>query len=178
MKSKSILIIFALLVGIATILGWAFEIPEVDGTLGADELLTNSAFYGSILGGTIGFALSFTAKTGIGRFQAVGSSIVLCTAAVALLAHYTNRTLGGDDAVETVPLRVREVTAFRSGRGITREALNGPPEGYYVFVETPEGPVRLQHAGEQPNVGPDRSINVLRRPGYWGYPRYEISPPK
>ena len=170
----SVLVSGALLLGIGCVGGWAFEIPYVDQTVGAGQLLYDGALVGAGVGVAVGLALALRARTFIGRFQAFAVSVLLGAIACSLGAHATNRLLAAEGA-EVVHLRVKEIRKEWSGRGLTREALAGQPDGYYVFVETDAGLVRLhQPRGAPPAVGPSRTLPILREPGYWGYPRYSI----
>lgn len=170
----SVLVTGALLLGIGCVGGWALEIPYVDQTVGVGQLLYDGAVSGVGIGIVVGIALAARARTFIGRFQAFAVSVLLGAATFSLGAHATNRLLAAGDA-EVVHLRVKEVRKEWSGRGLTREALDSPPDGYYVFVETDAGLVRLHRAGgDPPEVGPSRTLPILREPGYWGYPRYSL----
>ena len=172
---KPFLISGAVLLGIAAVIGWAFELPLVEGTVGAYDLLFRGAIVGGAAGCLIGFFLAIKEKRFIGKFQAFASSFLLCTILAALIAHYSNRTFINDDpTVELMP--VKQVTATWKDRGLSRAELSSPPDGYYVFVETDEGTIRLYQAGSlAPEIGPARSIFVQKQVGYWGYPLFSIS---
>lgn len=173
---RTALVTLAFAIGIATAIGWAFEMPRVDATVDAGELIVRSATYGAIAGGAIGLALSFMAKTFIGRFQNLATSVVLLTVAAPLLALVTNRTLAADET-EVIYVPVKQVTAEWSGRGLTREALDGEAEGYSIYIEAPEGLTRLRRSGgPAPVIDATRELPVYRNPGYWGYPLYALAP--
>ncbi len=173
--SKPVLISSALVLAIVATLGWSFELPHVDSTVGGSKLLSDAALLGAGIGLLAGLGLAFSARSAIGKFQTVATSILLGTALITWLAHYTNRVLDAGHP-EEVQLRVKQVTKMWNGRGLSREQLNSSPDGYYVFVETEHGLLRLhQDDPIAPDVGPSRTIPVLREPGYWGYPRYSLS---
>ena len=173
---RAALVTLALAVGIGSIVGWAFEIPRIDGTVDAGELVIRAGTYGAAFGLVVGLALSFLAERFIGKFQNVATAILLCTVAAPLLALVSNRLLSADQT-EVVELPVKQVTAEWSGRGLTREALDAPAEAYSVYVEAPEGLTRLrQEGGPEPVVDATRTLPVRRNPGYWGYPLYELAP--
>lgn len=170
----SYLIIAALLLGVGCVAGWSAEIPYVDQTIGSGQLIYDGALLGACVGFAVGVLLAIRARTFIGRFQALSVSLLLGAASFALGAHATNR-LFDEGEREVVELRVKEIRKEWSGRGLTREAIESQPDGYFVFVETDDGLVRLhQDGGEKPEVGPSRTITVVREPGYWGYPRYRM----
>lgn len=172
--SRPILISSALIVGIATMVGWAFEIPYIDGTIGAPELIYSGAIAGAIIGFLVGVAAAFKGKTFIGKFQAIASSIIVFTGLFSLLAHYTNRTIGIGNP-EATELPVKQVTKMWNGRGLSLDQYENAPDGYYLFFETEDGLIRLHKVGpEAPDVGPTRTLPVLKEPGYWGYPRYSL----
>jgi len=161
--------------GLAATVGWAFEIPYVDGTVGASELIAQGAFAGAVVGTVIGILLAFSPPTFLGKFQTLATSIIVSTVLLALLAHFTNRTLSGGET-RTDHMLVKQVTKTWSGRGLSESNLTAPPDGYYVFIETPEGLLRLLSDGiEAPDVGPSRTVPVIVEPGYWGYPRYTLA---
>lgn len=173
----SILITGALLLGIGCVAGWAYEVPYVDQTIGAGELIYDGALLGACVGFAVGVVLAVRARSFIGRFQALAVSLLLGATTFALGAHLSNRLLD-DGPPEAVELRVKEIRKQWSGRGLTREALDAQPDGYFVFVETADGLVRLhQDGGDKPDVGPSRTITVVREPGFWGYPRYRMPSP-
>lgn len=173
---RPLLVTLAFAIGIACIVGWAFEVPRVDGTVNAGELIVQAATYGAGAGLVIGLALSFLADRFIGRFQNVATSILLLSVAAPLLALITNRKLSAEETV-VVELPVKQVTAEWSGRGLTRDAREGDAEGYSVYVEAPEGLTRLrQSGGPAPVIDATRKLPIYRNPGYWGYPLYELAP--
>ena len=173
-QRRSILILSGLALGIAATVGWAFEIPLLDGTVDVSELLADGVTIGASLGLAVGIVLATAARSKLGKFQTVASTILLSTALVTLLAHVTNRTLGDLEA-QTVELKVKEVTKTWSGRGLSREVLDGPPDGYYIFFETPDGLIRLlQPGGEAPEITASRRLPVVVNQGFWGYPRYSL----
>lgn len=171
----SVLISGALLLGLACVLGWAFEIPRVDQTINAGQLIYQGALGGAAVGLLVGVALAFRARTAIGKFQSLAVSLLLGAASFSLAAHASNRLMGAGEP-STLELRVKEIRKEWSGRGVSREALEGgDPDGYFVFVETEEGLVRLhQTGGSRPRVGPSRTVTVRKEPGFWGYPRYSL----
>lgn len=172
--TKPILISAGLLLGILTTLGWAFELPLLDGTINVGQLLSDAALYGALAGMLVGLVASRAARSFLGKFQITASSILLCTALVTLLAHYTNRSFG-TASEEVTALKVKEVTKSWSGRGVSREQLLSPPDGYYIFFESPSGLIRLfQEGAEAPDIGPSRQLPVVTNEGYWGYPRYRL----
>jgi len=172
---KPLLISGAVLLGIASVIGWSFELPRLEGTVGAYDLLFRGAIVGGAVGCFVGFFLALKEKRIIGKFQAFASSFLLCTILATLIAHYSNRTfIDGEPTVEFMP--VKQVTATWKDRGLSRAELSSPPDGYYVFVETDEGTIRLFQEGSlAPDIGPARSIAVQKQVGYWGYPLYSIS---
>ena len=173
---RAALVTLALVVGIGSIVGWALEIPHVDGTVDAGELILRAGTYGAAFGFVIGLALSFLAERFIGKFQNVATAILLCTIAAPLIALVSNRRLSAD-ATELIELPVKQVTAEWSGRGLTREALDAPAEAYSIYVEAPEGLTRLrQEGGPKPVIDATRTLPVYRNPGYWGYPLYALAP--
>ncbi len=170
------LVVLALVAGIACIVGWTVELPTVDATVNAGELIIKSATYGAGTGFVIGLICSFLSRSFLARFQAIATAVILCTVAAPLLALITNRKLGAPATVEQ-QLPVKQVTAEWSGRGLSRETLDQPADGYSIYVETPEGLLRLrQQGGEAPEITATRSLPVYRNPGYWGYPLYELAP--
>ena len=172
--SRIILIVLALSIGIACIIGWSFEVPRVDGTVDVGLLIIRAATIGAAVGFVVGLGIAFTAKTFLGRFQAIATAVILLTIATPLLAHYTNRTLSADEAV-VIELPVKQVTSEYSGRGLTRDALDAGPDAFSIYVETEDGLIRLRQTdGERPEVGATRTLPVLRNPGYWGYPLYAL----
>lgn len=172
--SRPILISSALVLGIITTVGWAFEIPFIDGTVGSSDLIYHGAFIGAIIGLLVGVAAAFKGKTFIGKFQAIASSIIVCTGLFGLLAHYTNRTIGSGNPVPA-ELRVKQVTKMWKGRGLSLDQYENAPDGYYLFFETEDGLIRLHKVGpDAPDIGPTRTLPVLKEPGYWGYPRYSL----
>ena len=172
----SVLITGALLLGLASVAGWAFEVSYVDQTVDAGELIYDGALLGAGVGLIVGLGLAWRARSFIGRFQSLAVSLLLGAVTFSLAAHATNRLLDAGEA-DVVELRVKEIRKDWSGRGLTREALEGPPDAYYVFVETEDGLLRLrQDGGRKPEVGPSRTIPIVREPGYWGHPRYSIPP--
>ena len=175
MIPRGALITAAVLAGFGIAAGWYLEAGELDATVGSASLLYDAALYGTIVGFVGGSLLSFSARSILGKLQTVALTVLLCAVGGPLLAHYTNRAFGGGP--ERLALPVKQVTATWAARGLTREAPQAPPDGYLVFVETGEGTVRLfRSGGEKPQVGPTRSVEVLREPGYWGYPRYSLPP--
>ena len=169
------LIALAFLIGIGCIIGWAFEIPRIDGTIDVGLLIVRAATIGAGVGFVLGVVISLSSKTFIGRFQAVATSVILCTVGGPLLGHYTNRAFSRED-VQIMDLPVKQVTSEFSGRGVSRDALEAGPNAYSIYVETEDGLVRLrQQGGEAPEIGPSRTLPVLRNPGYWGYPLYALA---
>ena len=169
------LIALAFLIGIGCIVGWAFEIPRIDATVGVGLLIVRAATIGAGVGFVLGMVISMASKTFIGRFQAVATSVVLCTVVGPLLGHYTNRALSRE-AAQVMDLPVKQVTSEFKGRGVSRDALEAGPDAYSIYVETEDGLVRLrQQGGEAPDIGPSRTLPVLRNPGYWGYPLYALA---
>ena len=173
---RATLITLAFAIGIGSIVGWAYEIPHVDGTVDAGSLVVEAGTYGAAAGLVLGLILSLLAKRFIGKFQNVATAILLLTVATPLLALITNRRLS-QGATETLELPVKQVTAEWSGRGLTREAAEGSAEGYSIYVEAPEGLTRLrQEGGPPPVIDATRTLPVYRNPGYWGYPLYALAP--
>ena len=172
---KPLLISGAVLLGIITMFGWSFELPRLEETVGAYSLLFKGALLGVSFGALLGFYLATKENSLIARFQSFASSILIFTLLTALLAHYTNRSFSKEEpATELMP--VKQVTATWKDRGLSRHELSSPPDGYYIFVETDEGTIRLLSEGAVvPDIGPSRSIAVQKQMGYWGYPRYSIS---
>ena len=174
MRTNKLLILAALVVSIAVVLGWTFEVPEVEGTVGGGELIRNGAAVGAVLGFIVGLGLTFRTSGFIKKFQVLASSVLVSTAALSLLAHLSNRKFGTEDA-HVQNLRVKQVTKTWSGRGLSTDDLLSPPDGYFVFVESDEGLVRLFQPGPSaPEVGATRDLPVRVTPGLWGYPRYEL----
>lgn len=174
--TRIVLVTLAFGIGIGSAVGWSLELPRVDATVDAGELIISAATYGAIAGFVVGLGLSFMAKTFIGRFQNIATSILLLSVATPLLAMITNRELAEDDT-ELIELPVKQVTAEWSGRGLTREALDGEAESYSIYVEAPEGLTRLrQSGGSAPVIDATRQLPVYRNPGYWGYPLYALAP--
>lgn len=171
---QKFLIVLAFVLSIAALVGWSFEASYVAGTVDVDDLLYKAATWGSISGAVLGFLLAIKAKSLIGRFQVVAVSVLIVTAISTLLAHYLNRSLGGDQQ-ETVYLPVKQVTGNWRGRGISKDALE-QPDGYFIYFETTDAePLRLYRSDpEAPDVGPSRMLPVLHNPGYFGYPRYDL----
>lgn len=170
------LVSLAFAIGIGSAIGWALEIPRVDATVHASELILRAATYGAIAGFCVGLGLSFMAKTFIGRFQNFATAILLLTIATPLLAMVTNRKLAAH-RTELVSLPVKQVTAEWSGRGLTREALDGEAAGYSIYFEAPEGLTRVRQAGgTAPVIDATRELPVYRNPGYWGHPLYALAP--
>ncbi len=173
---KGSLVVLALLAGVACVIGWSIELPLVDATVNAGELIIRAATYGAGSGILVGLLASLPLKTFLGRFQTIATAVIILTVATPLLALVTNRQFGVDQTVE-LQLPVKQVTAEWSGRGLTREALDQPADGYSIYVETDEGLLRLRQAGgEAPEITATRSLPVFRNPGYWGYPLYELAP--
>ena len=173
--TKSILISAALLLGIATVLGWSFELPRLEETVGVYQLLFKGAMIGGAFGALLGFMLALKEKRFIGKFQAFSSSLLLFTVFAALVAHWSNRSLT-DDQFSIEEMTVKQVTATWKDRGLSRQELSAPPDGYYIFVETEQGTIRLLREGSTPpEIGPSRTIQVQKQEGYWGYPLYSIS---
>ena len=172
--SRPLLISLALALALATALLWSFEIPRIDATVGAGTLIRVGAGIGAVVGVLTALFGAPAARSGIGKVQTVLSGLLVGAGLGGVLAHYTNRALPTDDPA-LVPLAVKQVTKTWSGRGVTADALEAGPEGYYIFVETDDGLVRLfQEGGEAPDIGPSRSVDVLRYPGFWGFPRYTL----
>lgn len=168
------MIIAGLVAGIAITLGWAFELPLLDGTVDVGTLISDAVLYGAAAGLLLGLVLARSATTAIGKFQVVASSVLLLSAGTALLAHYTNRKLTESEA-RISELPVKEVTKTWAGRGVSRLQLSMPPDGYYIFFETPSGLIRLRQDGATaPDVGPTRMLPVITNEGYWGYVRYRL----
>ena len=173
---RATLVTLAVATGIASVIGWALEIPRIDGTVDAGALVFRAGTYGAAAGLLVGLALSTLAKRVIGKFQNVATSILLLAVAAPLLALVTNRHFSAGET-EVLALPVKQVTAEWSGRGLTREALDGPAEGYSIYVEAPEGLTRLrQDGGPAPVIDATRTLPVERNPGYWGYPLYRLAP--
>lgn len=172
---KPLLISGAVLLGLAVVFGWSFELPRLEETVDGYDLLFKGALAGGALGLVIGVFLATKEKTFIAKFQSFASSLLLFTLLAAFLAHYSNRTIiDGEPTVEFMP--VKQVTATWKERGLSRAELSSPPDGYYIFVETDEGTIRLyRDGGLAPDIGPSRSVLVRKEVGYWGYPRYSIS---
>ncbi|MFK8058130.1 MAG: hypothetical protein AB8F78_18535 [Saprospiraceae bacterium] len=172
---KPILISGAVLLGFVTMIGWSFELPRLEETVGAYDLLFRGALLGLVLGATIGLLLAVKERSLISKFQSFATALILFTLVVSLLGHFTNRTFpSGEPSIEYMP--VKQVTATWKGKGVTRQQLSSPPDGYYIFVETDEGTIRLLQEGRTPpDIGPSRTIEVIKEVGYWGYPRYSIS---
>ncbi len=173
---RSALVVLAFLGGVACVIGWSLELPTVDATVNAGELIIRAATVGAGAGLVVGLLSCLALETFLGRFQAIATAIILFTIGAPLLALVTNRSLGADQTIE-LQLPVKQVTAEWSGRGLTREALDQPADGYSIYVETDEGLLRLrQDGGEAPEINATRSLPVFRNPGYWGYPLYELAP--
>ncbi len=174
--TKPILISGALVLAIATVIGWSFELQLLEETVGGYQLLFKGALIGGAVGALIGFVLAVKEKKIIAKFQSFASSLLLFTLLAALLAHWSNRSLTNDEfSVEE--MSVKQVTATWKDRGLSRQELSSPPDGYYIFVETDEGTIRLLREGSAPpDIGPSRTIQVQKQEGYWGYPLYSISP--
>jgi len=172
---KPVLISGAVSLGLATMFGWSFELPQLEETVGAYQLLFRGALLGLGIGILIGLFLALKEDSFIARFQSFATSIILFTLAASLAGHYTNRVFSKVEPVIEI-MTVKQVTATWNGRGLTRQQLSSPPDGYYVFVETDQGTIRLlQEGSTPPDIGPSRSISVLREEGIWGYLRYSIS---
>jgi hypothetical protein len=174
--TKPILISAAVLLSIATVIGWSFELPRLEETVGVYHLLFKAALIGGALGTLLGFILAVKERRFIAKFQAFASSLLLFTFLTSLIAHWSNRYLT-EDQFSTEQLRVKQVTATWKDRGLSRQELSSPPDGYYIFVETDEGTIRLLREGSAaPDIGPSRTIEVRKQDGYWGYPLYSILP--
>lgn len=173
---RASLVVLALLAGAACVIGWTVEMPTVDATVNSGELIFQAVTVGAGAGLILGILMSLPLKTFLGRFQTIATTIIILTVGTPLLALVTNRSFGAD-ATEELELPVKQVTAEWSGRGLTRESLDQPADGYSIFVETEEGLLRLrQRGGEAPEITATRSLPVYRNPGYWGYPLYELAP--
>jgi len=172
---KPFLISGALILAILTIVGWSFELPLLEETVGVYDLLFNCALLGGGLGCLVGFVLAVKEETIIAKFQSFASSLLLFTVLVALLGHFSNRVFASE-STSMAHLNVKQVTASWEGQTFSRQELHTPPDGYYIFVETDDGTVRLfQEGSVAPDIGPSRTVPVIKRDGYWGDPRYSIS---
>jgi len=172
---KPILIYGAILLALLSIVGWSFELPLLEETVGSYDLVFKGALIGAGIGSVIGFILAVKESSFILKFQSFASSALLFTLIFALVGHFTNRTLASDDST-VVYMNVKQITATWEDQGILRQELNTPPDGHYIFVETDDGTVRLFKEGSAaPEIGPSRTVPVKKREGFWGYPRYSIS---
>jgi len=172
---KPLLISGAVLLGLIAVFGWSFELQRTEETVGAYNLIFKGALVGCAFGALLGFYLATKEHSFIARFQSFASSLLIFSLLASLFAHYSNRSFVTEEPV-TAFMTVKQVTATWKDLGLTRQELSSPPDGYYIFVETDKGTIRLFSEGAiAPDIGPSRSISVEKQIGFWGYPRYSIS---